>query len=293
MTIFIIIFFTCGIIGYSNQGFVKRLKLPIDHKEFEFPNINNGWCFYSIDDIWKLKVGEEGLSCWIGKKDSKIKGVLFGDSFAGQYEPFWQKIGRINNIKIKSVTTNYCLPSLDDFFTGPKHSRARQQCKFNKNYLLNYVSHYDFLILGGAWGSAEKKNELHNTLNLIDYLSNKSKIILIMPDPKHYDTNILKKYFKSVKFNKLFNINTFSSMDDVYSLNAHKKLKKISSKYKNVIFIDRETIFPINNTSSNLIKKNIPFSFDGSHISIYGSKSAAGNFITSDKYKFFLNLLNN
>lgn len=291
--IFIIIFWILGLIGYSNKGFVKRLKLPIDHKEFEFPKINNGWCFYSVDDTRGLKTGKEGLNCWVGKKDSKIKGLLFGDSFAGQYEPFWDKIGNTSNIKINSITTNYCLPGLNYFFVGPKDSRANYQCKFNKNFVLNHISDYDFLILGGAWGSAEEKNNILNTLNLIDDLSNKVKLILIMPDPKIFETNILKEYMKSIKFNKFFDVSKFSNKKDIYSIEAHKKLEKISSKYENVIFINRDSIFATNLNSYKLTEQIIPYSFDGSHISIYGSNLAAENFILSDKYKLFLKMLYN
>ena len=139
----------------------------------------------------------------------------------------------------------------------------------------------------------KKKNNILNTLNLIDDLSNKVKLILIMPDPKIFETNILKEYMKSIKFNKFFDVSKFSNKKDIYSIEAHKKLEKISSKYENVIFINRDSIFATNLNSYKLTEQIIPYSFDGSHISIYGSNLAAENFILSDKYKLFLKMLYN
>ena len=113
-----------------------------------------------------------------------------------------------------------------------------------------------------------------------------------MPNPKNFDENVLRKYKKSVKFNQPFDISKVPSSQDSDSVFANGTLEKFSKKYKNIIFVDRNSIFLANGNISDLTSKNIPFSYDGSHLNIHGSKSAAENFLMSKKYSFFIKMLN-
>ncbi|HBQ2536437.1 TPA: hypothetical protein L7T56_005481, partial [Klebsiella pneumoniae] len=71
--------------------------------EMQLPLPTNGWCFYSIDTLKNLSLGSEGLACHIGSTDEGAKKVLlFGDSFAGQYIPFWNIIGKKENLNINA-----------------------------------------------------------------------------------------------------------------------------------------------------------------------------------------------
>jgi hypothetical protein len=289
---FIILLWSIGGVFYYNNGFAARLKLSIDHKEISFPNIDNGWCFYGVDDNKNLKIGVDGTNCWIGDSSSKIKGLLIGDSYAGHYEPFWDKVGKDSSFAINAITTNYCFPSLDDIFPGPKESPAIYQCLYNRKFILNKIVDYDFVILAGSWGAVDKNNNINNVFNLIDYLAPKVKVIVIMPSPKNFDENVLRKYKKSVKFNQPFDISKVPSSQDSDSVFANGTLEKFSKKYKNIIFVDRNSIFLANGNISDLTSKNIPFSYDGSHLNIHGSKSAAENFLMSKKYSFFIKMLN-
>ena len=139
-------------------------RIPVEARqitnEMAMPLTSNGWCMYSVDTIDSLAVGNEGLDCRLGKDASPLRGLLFGDSHAGHYSPFWHEVARHSGIAINAVATNWCYPSLDDDFTGPISSRAYPQCLINRNYLQRAISDYDFVIFSGSWRSISEKNQL-------------------------------------------------------------------------------------------------------------------------------------
>jgi len=51
---------------------------------------------------------KEGTNCYLGTKEESSATLLFGDSFAGQYEPFFDEIFTFNKASFQSVTTNWC-----------------------------------------------------------------------------------------------------------------------------------------------------------------------------------------
>ena len=56
--------------------------------------------FYNIKDDHSLKVGQQGLECHIGSKQTDAQKVLlFGDSFAGHNIPFWHYLGKKTQLK--------------------------------------------------------------------------------------------------------------------------------------------------------------------------------------------------
>jgi len=278
-----------GIFGHLTQGFPNRLNgekklFGISSEYTEIPRIDNGWCFYSVDSIKNINVGESGLGCLLGSKFSEQKkGILFGDSFAGSYEPFWDFIGLENNIKIESVTTNWCYPSFNGNFTGPPNSRAYQQCLFNRNFLKENYANYDVVILAGKWSDILIKNQLGGVVGLIGEMSFKSKLIVIMPSPKQYDRSPVAEYAKSQWFNNAegFKIQNISARNDNEAVEANEILRDVARRYKNVIFLSRETVFNQEESSAS----GIPYSAEGVHLSIFGSKDIVKEFIKKEAYK--------
>lgn len=280
-----IFFIGVGLAGFLNKGFTSRMPIPLRNiSETEMPTIDNGWCFYSIDTIWKLKVGDSGLNCFVGNKDAKLKAILFGDSFAGQYEPFWDAVAKRNNISINSVTTNWCHPSFNEQFTGPLSSRAYQQCIFNRKYLQKNISNYSVVILSGMWSDALYRNQIEGVLDVINVAAVKSKLVILMPSPKQFDIDINTLYRKSLYLNSQFDVTNAPHKRDENAINANNFLKDAAKKYSNVIYIERDSLFHVNGTPSDISSEKKPFSREGFHISIYGSKKAAESFISTEQY---------
>jgi hypothetical protein len=286
-----VLFVVLGLVGNFEKGYPKRLPDAAKLPEIELPKIDNGWCFYTIDTINSLSVGAKGLECWLGNRTATIKGVLFGDSFAGQYEPLWDLAGIDAKVAINSITTNWCYPSRTDGFTGPISSRALQQCIFNRKYVTEHLDKYSFVILGGAWGDVLMHNKMTDVLAFIDYASSRVKAIIIMASPQQYDVNVGEFYKKGIWFNEPLDITKISTRNDKEYSNADMILSDAAKKYGNIIFIDRASLFSVAGKISPTTSSGIPFNWNESHLSVYGSKSAAAGFLQSEKYRAFKRLI--
>ncbi|MCS3430531.1 acyltransferase family protein [Klebsiella sp. BIGb0407] len=275
--VFTLIILTNGFPGRANQDYY------IKSKDIAMPLPSNGWCFYSIDTIRSLTVGENGLNCYVGKsKDFKHKALLFGDSFAGHNIPFWDIIGKKLETQIHSVTTNWCYPALDDEFTGRKSSPAYEQCKFNRGYLSENMQKYDYLIFSGMWDSVNKKNQM-NSFDFLLAEANKLNIpVIIMASPYSFSRNIGNLYKNSIWNSKTFNISNYINDDyDSSRKQSNSLVEIISKKYKNVIFLNENELY----SNDHLTERGYPYSIDGDHLSILGSKSSAKYFEKTTKFK--------
>lgn len=275
----------------SHSGFLWRgsnnyQKLSA---EIVLPNPDNGWCFYSIASDKKLKLGENGVTCHVGNTTSKKNAVLFGDSFAGHYIPFWDTVGKKVGLNINPITTNWCSPSVGSEFLGPKTSIAYEQCMFNRTYFAKNMQQYDYIIFSGAWSYIVSDAEsLKNLEALIKMAQGTGKKVIIMDEPHTFDVNIGELYKKSVWDKHKFEMNKYL----INSKNAkQKKVDAILTSFTvgqdNTIFLTRDMLF--NKTQTN--EHGVPYSLDGEHISVIGSLSAAEYFIKGANYHRLVNFL--
>ncbi|WP_411726795.1 SGNH hydrolase domain-containing protein [Methyloglobulus sp.] len=278
-----------GTFVFVLKGVPGRMKAEFydSTKDMVMPLFNNGWCFYSIDSIDELSIGNDGLKCELGDKASGIKGLLFGDSYAGHNGPFWDVVGSDNHIKINSVATNWCYPSITGEFTGPSSSRAYKQCKINRDYLVNNLFDYDFVVFAGAWDDVYYQNKEQGLYDAISLASDKTKLVILMAAPTTFDVNVKSRYERSLLSGLNFDINELSKEKDKVTREADEKLEILAGKYDNVLYLDRKSLFNIGGIPSDVTKDNIPYSLDGAHISIYGSRMSALSFENSTIYNKF------
>ncbi len=208
--------------------------------------------------------------------------MLFGDSFAGQYEPFWDIVGTQLKINIQSITTNWCYPSISDGFTGRVTSKAYEQCKFNRRYFENSLKDFDFVIFGGQWADVIKKQKFNEVLEIINIAAaDEEKLVIIMPSPELFIKRSLKNYiYRPSIENTLVN-----SVKEQHAAIANKRLSDEANNFENVFFLERHSIFRNSGLPSALTNDNLPYPSDGSHISIYGAKKAAETFLQTDTFE--------
>ena len=268
----------------SHSGFLWRGNANYQKASAEIvlPNPDNGWCFYAIASNRKLNLGQDGLTCHIGSLDSKKKAILFGDSFAGHYIPFWDTVGKKLNLDINAITTNWCGPSTGTEFLGPKTSIAYKQCLFNREYLAKNIENYDYLIFSGAWsyivGNSEAKQAFESLLKTAQKTGKK---IIIMDEPYQFDVNIGEMYKKSVWDEHQFDISKYiTNSKNERQAEVSTVLRNLSADNKNTVFLPREDLFD----ASQVNTQGVPYSLDGEHISVVGSLSAAEHFINTQRY---------
>lgn len=284
-----LLIFLIGWLGVHQEGFKNRFKLnpAISEKSFDIPRTDNGWCFYSVDSDPTLTIGESGHHCKIGAQSSvKYNAILFGDSFAGMYEPFWDKLGKKYNLNINSVTTNWCYPSFTNNFYWPNETVARDQCMSNRAYVKKNVNNVDLVILSAVWSDLPEKNFMEVFGLISTLLENKRLKIVVMAQPAQFSrASVMRTVYLQGKLE-------YSSSENK-ALKANTILQAFADKNSRVLFIDRNMLFsPSTNSIEGYDKKGLPYSFDGGHISIYGGNQAADNFLNSDNSNILLNFIN-
>lgn len=252
------------------------------------PTRKNGHCFYSVDTESGSVIDKEiGTECYLGDKSAPASTLLFGDSFAGHNEPFFNKVFKKNKASFQSVVTNWCYPSFTEEFTGRRSSPAYAQCLLNREFLKENIGNYKNIILAGSWGSVSSKGLITDVKEVIKEAANHDANVFIMAAPPSYTKIPLQIFYKSIYLDTPLELDTKNSADTLTS-KANKILKREAKKYKNVHFIDRDLLYEEDGLFSFKGYK-VPYSLDGLHISQLGSEKSAEHFMRHVKYKKVIN----
>lgn len=247
------------------------------------PNRDNGYCFYNVDGESAPIISMEKSVCKLGIKSLKPKGLLFGDSFAGHYEPFVDEVAKKLGISVDSVTTNWCFPSLTDSTNGTKTRVAYKQCLLNREYLKDNISKYDFVIFSGIWFDLYRKGYQNEIVDVIKYAKSKGVKVYVMASPTQYDINVFANFIAAGVNDLPFRLKGNSNKKD----DDTQKMDIIFSQLEKdgyIKFIKKDDIFD-ESDSYHYNGIEIPYSLDGAHISIDSSLMAAKRFIETGVYK--------
>lgn len=276
-----------GSLTFIKNGVDERFKLTAQEEEIMNQLVmayrSNGYCFYSSHEKTFEVNKDKGTDCYLGDTSYPAHTLLFGDSYAGHNEPFFDEVFKANNASFQSVVTNWCTPSLSDDFAGPKTNLAYEQCLLNREYLVSNLKHYKNIVFSGQWRNIKTAEQFKEFEEIIAQASYANVNIIIMAGPKTYDYNPLEAFKKSIYFNKPFHMKD-SEEYDIAMREANLKLKRLTAKYKNVYFIDREYLYGEDGTFQFEGIK-VPYSYDGGHISILGSKQSAKYFMSHPDYE--------
>ena len=286
--------FLLGIGIYLNQGVKSRLTLPPElaaiDQELVMPLRSNGYCFYSFSDGQRLTDTKQGTNCFLGARQTQAKTLLFGDSFAGDNEPFWDDIFKEKGQTLKSITTNWCFPSLNKDLPVPNTHKAYEQCLLNRRYLKTNMFKYKNLIFAGSWGDVYKHRLLQDVEETLRVAADLGINVVIMAAPTRYKKNPLQGFYRSAYFGVPFKMGRLVKAD-ILTRAANQHLERIANKYDNVHFLKRSMLF----SSTDTLVLNgieIPYSLDGVHISMLGAKHSAIHFRDSKQYEAIMSTLN-
>ncbi|MBA4316355.1 MAG: acyltransferase [Alcaligenaceae bacterium] len=260
-TLFIL--FVVGILGHLNKGYPQRGVLP--EAEYvartEFARHDNGFCFYSVSSDRGLEVGVDGTRCSFGREHGAQRRVLlFGDSFAGMYEPFFKKLADNSSMHIVSVTTNWCSPTLTEGFGVPESSeRSLLQCRFNHAWIKQNIDKFDTLVISANWANL-LDNDKNGFFDFLRLYSAQVEKTLIMPLPPSYSPERINELRRDLFFRgSVESVERFSSVD----IGINDDLKKYAAVFPNVSLMPPNAMFP---ESSGIFS-----SADGGHLSVWGA----------------------
>ena len=225
--------------------------------------------------------------------NNQPKAILFGDSHAGQFSPFWEEIAKHYHFKIKFISTGGCYPLLDTFNTQPSDSTntlglpnpgspafGTMACSAQiKNVSTNFDKYKLFIIIArwdGYYNNKIFSAEFENTLKFL--LTHNKKVIIMGDSPVYLNNSIptiLRQSMVPIFANKIPALTPANNL--IYS----QKINKISKKYRNVYYFDTEKLlilnyhnFPYDNDSFLLLK-------DNDHLNQYASKKMAKDYLSS------------
>jgi peptidoglycan/LPS O-acetylase OafA/YrhL len=266
----------------NNNSFLNELIVMPDRK--------SGYCFndFNTNDINKKPKND---ICLLNDNKNKTDIILFGDSFAGMYDPFFSQLGQDNNFSLASVSTNWCHPSLTSSFIGPKNSNSYKQCKYNREYLISNIKSFSTVIVGGNWSGILNRGYLTEVLDFIDFCIKNGVKVVIMPSPTQYDTNLERRLslsFYSSLF--AFDLDKYGTNSNHNAQLSNLMFENLAKNSQDILYIAKNSLFDPKDYF-DYAGLSLPYSLDGHHISLIGSLKSYERFETDVNYTTLLTFL--
>ncbi|HIP76738.1 MAG TPA: acyltransferase, partial [Psychromonas hadalis] len=259
------------------NSFSEKIVMPLRR---------NGYCYYYFDDDKSLTVDKhKGTECFLGDKESqkKVNTLVFGSSFAGHTDPFWDSIFKKEKQPFQSVSTSWCSPIFSDDFTGPKSDTAYGQCLLNREFLKKSIQSNAFknIIFGDKWDDVLEQGYMDQFYDVVKLAASQGIHVFIMPVPTYYSINVRKQFLRAVYFDKLpLNL---AKYEELNSNDVNEYLTEKFANMENVYMIPKKALYsPTNTFQYNGI--TVPYSFEGRHQSVIGAINAASYFMKSESY---------
>jgi hypothetical protein len=277
-SVFVVAAIACAVIVYKD-GFESRLSpqyLSVTGQQV-MPRRDNGYCFYDFNNDTRLVPSKDAIACTLGDRSKRPKVLLFGDSFAGHFEPFWDELGKANGVAINAVTTNWCIPIAGTAFDGPPSHPAYEQCMLNRRMLAAEVANYDLVVFAGQWSNGLKAGYLNEVMQTVRQTAGLAPSVMVMPAPTRYDTNVLKRFQRSLFYQTPFDLGQYTKGGDKQEEEAYASLREDAKDLSNVLFLEREQLFAPSDTYAKS-GHTLPYSLDGMHITLEGALVVADAF---------------
>jgi len=263
------------------QGYAARGKQPLPAASTYLDSVDTGWCFYSVDSLAALPLGRSGPPCVLGhprgRLRGRLRGLLVGDSFAGQYEPLWDVLGKQAGWRLEVLTTNWCYPSLGSQFPGPASSRANAQCQLDRNAAAQHLPEYDFVVIGADWRNLLLQGLWEDAQAFIRAAARQVPHVVLMPTPQAFDSPAFLRMQRALFFGRAAAFDAPQQRDALARV-ANQRLQDLAQALTGVRLLAREQPFQVHGRPSALSADGLPFSLDGSHISVHGALAAAQQF---------------
>ena len=278
----IVAFLGIGVVGQATRGFEGRAGAPafVADGRFALPTRRSGWCFYDFSESRLLPDGQAPQDCRLGSATPAWAGrvLLFGDSHAAMWEPFWHRVGSELGLAVNAVTTNWCFPALGAASTAPKGHPSRAQCAENRMFLREAASRYDLVVLGWDWADVGARGFAGNVFGAIDaVLQAGAARAAAMAPPVYLDRSGVER--------SVYHGTAALHPRATAEAEVARFVAALRDRYAGdgrVILLDRMTLFG-SGMDATVTVDGYPYSLDGSHISIYGADSVANRLLASDR----------
>ncbi|ART80875.1 acyltransferase family protein [Oceanisphaera avium] len=251
---------------------------------YDMASRESGYCFGSPgagvadDDYLNCKIG-------LTKKTSRV--LLFGDSFAGHFEPLLDIIGKYENIAIDAITTNSCYPSFSKEFNGEPSHIGYSQCMANREYVENNIKNYDMIFISARWDAFlnYENTSPEEVINMINHITEQGTAMVYLPSPSIYKRNIGEDYISHLLGGPALDNKSFIAEEEntKYIDQVEQQLAQLAQRNNKFIYVHKDKLFTNDTLVAN--SREIPYSADGAHISIIAALELSEKMIKLDEYK--------
>ena len=224
--------------------------------------------------------------------------LLFGDSHAAMFTPFWETIADRYHFKLKSYSAGACYPLIDAEDTLPTDTLPASAPTVNPDLCANHIQYitenydkYDLFILSGNWAWYLKYRQVtydQKTLyfdreleSTIKFLIQHHKKVILMGDPLQFENQEILAMQRRSLIHIYNNEDPMHENSDVAKYN--EEVRQISKEDSDIYYFD---------TTSMLIDPIKKFPYlngfilykDSEHINQTGSKLLSDQFLSSEGF---------
>lgn len=263
---------------------------------------NNGVTIYTKSMSYLIKDATDYES----RKVDNASIIIYGDSHAAQYGPFWNEIAKKNDFNFSIVWTPLCYPLLDDqnhSISKLNVSASKQDCQLQIESFTNSLENYHIVILSGRWGlylNDPRNNNHHGSSSQmeIDFavsfastlkiLHDKGIGVVIMGDTPSENTFNIEKYLRRKLLCNVISC-AFLSINDSYPIimydndYSNEIVKSIAAQYNNAYFVDINK-YAINQIDSFPFYNNVLLYWDYGHLYSFGMKLIADQYANTNDF---------
>lgn len=229
----------------------------------------------------------QSAQCIIGDKTRESKILMFGDSHAGHFRPYWDVVGRRLNVAIDAYAAQTCYPLFDFPDLRPSQDPSihdKVNCIPHLALINDIVNEYDVVILAASWNiykySARMPINFDFSSQLerqIKYLTDAGKQVILMAQVPWFKNKSVESYrngslipSKSLSaWVSAKNLSHgFETIDSVDRMNS--ELRVLARKYQGVIFVDPFESLRAKQDTSPIYEGELLYA-NADHLSVTGS----------------------
>lgn len=261
---FVLISISCIYILHATRGFENNISEKshrLKEVDVKYAGMDEGWCHVSAEGISDIKFSESLTNCYIGDKSSRNLALYIGDSHAGHFAPFVDKMAKEAHVKVKQLSTSSCFPTnnIEPYGENP------DVCINFRRLIPKEIESkkYDIIIIANRWerDDASDSYKRRDYDKMMSYYSEHAKKLIIMQQMPEFITNPYTCYIR----NRCNSETVFQPMPGM--LESRLKIETALSKLPNTVSVDASYLIKRNGNYSPFAMGSLMY-HDTGHISI-------------------------
>ncbi|WP_373766479.1 acyltransferase family protein [Glaesserella sp.] len=214
--------------------------------------------------------------CKKGDLEAPVTILVAGDSHAGQYNLFIDRVGKKEGWAADVITTNTCAVAIG--FRLPNDHSLEDRCNTYNSYIENNLSKYQTVILIERWMiQIPQEGFLQHFEETIRTLLKNGKQVYVFKDNPMAPYPMLREYTLRQRGLDMNHMTEYRKQEIEKTVQANNVIKQLVDKYPEVHWVDLSAYFP-----ESFMIDNYPIYRDYDHLNPYGVEKITSQFIENE-----------